>query len=1823
MDFDAILEGARTPEDEGESIRELLSGSKDAASKFAGRTRRSKSSAFSAAGTDPLDLLSMEVTERHAPAPEQPEMDDDEMMFQLELQKELGMALGEPEPRDPDPPRERAPSPPGSDGSLDDIMGDILDIPKPKSVAAREAPVTKPPAVDEVRNVPSLDVELVAKPKRRLGAPKAKPKPEPQPQAAPGEAGEDDHQERGGSFHARRAEQDTPTSELADGRVAPALAEPVRSVSEVAGVSELVDVALQAKPKRRLGKAKAKATAPAGSGPTEMAQRRPSEVILSQADEYPTPPVSQQQHAQVGVEQSPISGVPESAPGAGRTCVERAVSASVAAPGAMSRVGSRRSLARSQAQESGGDLGPTSSARPEGVIEGTPAAVLRKNSRARAAGSDAPRSGTSPSTFLRLEGGLEAMIAVHSGMGSQASTLQAGRSGATQMGSAREHADVQSESFASPARASVLVSARHAEAEPWQGDPSKPSLAPTSAPVPEGASSDWVSGGGRPPGTSFHTLAATQSSFASPSEGQNSVRPAIVEFTSAREDKDEQSSADLRGTSLNAAASQQPCARSPSRDFPEDSGTPPEHPSTASRVELESPRRPSPPVTSRDSLAPSSPDAAGAQRNPTFHAAPSVHQAAPLAPDGVGEHAQALLSPHQPHESMSMTAQPPEAQGKGATRPCWPRTELVVPGSVRPRAASPASPALPSPTESSEKGAPLVAPRNTERTESFSLRQPEVQKASTDDLRPSSKVAEAHAAGPAHDPLPAPASAARATHPAREPFAVHDVPRKTFTQAEPPETFDGQLGVPFNESSPSECGSASAPKKSGVPVSAHGVFPPSEDQQVHAARPRVSDMVAGGPHGSDVGESPARYRAHVSSHCLRTRASSRGTSDAESRYRDDVDGAIRGGAMTLRAPRRSSGSKDSRGLRARRSMCQADLDELSCESALPRKSRDRSERRERSQHIRRRGRHRDPEDLVDAISVGSRSQASSSRAPDVNLCQDAIWVRCSTPPPAPPTPPMSRMNMKSGRAKRGDRRAAPSTSDTSDSSHLFLVASEGLGQMRGLPLVYDERASSESKHTAHASVPDTLEPPMIDVVDSTHLRVSWTPKDPAVSFAVAVHDGTLKFYDARSKSLVGEKSLAPPLPNVSSVVFAGTVGRTYVAAVAALNRAGWSAYATSNEVLMQVPAVLPRPSVEPIDATTVRVTWEPLEEVIPVTGFGISVAIQDGSQQYYDARIGMLVADAKDAGAVSPEATSVTVQGLCAGTKYKARVAAKNKVGWSKYSPFSTGAMITVPAVPEQPEISIVSKTSVSVSWTKSTCLPEVDGYSVVVQDEMLKYFDLRSGELTTAPEHLAPIPGAWTSVVVESQLGRTYRAKVAAKNVVGWSPYSSFCDLVKIEEPHVPLQPVLDVIDSTTIRVAWTAAPATSSAIGYAIAVEDVIVKYYDPDTECLTADAGDLRPVGPDVSSVAIQGLRSHAPYRAKVAVGNNVGWSKYSPFSERVVIAKPSPPQPDVRVISSSSIRVSWKPSQSRPKVTGYIVGVCEGDEGDEGSVRYFDSVSAQLVSRLADAEPVSSCSMAVLIRSLLPNVSYKVKVAALNDVGLGNFSSQSGVMLAETDDMRMWPPLQRDLAPKVDRPRTYESSLFKACLERDRDGSVASALRSLGHDVLERFRGYLRAGLSEAQAAMAVWIGKGVTDSSYVFVQLNRVILGDSEVQLWSGVIRLLCAQLLRAEGPGTLTVWRGSKLTRRQVDDLRSGEVIRPPMFVSTSTSMHVAEVFRDTYIVRMRLPSRHSVIMREASGPGEVVLPPYTPIRIISVESELIEAEVTREPSVPLRAFPI
>lgn len=117
-------------------------------------------------------------------------------------------------------------------------------------------------------------------------------------------------------------------------------------------------------------------------------------------------------------------------------------------------------------------------------------------------------------------------------------------------------------------------------------------------------------------------------------------------------------------------------------------------------------------------------------------------------------------------------------------------------------------------------------------------------------------------------------------------------------------------------------------------------------------------------------------------------------------------------------------------------------------------------------------------------------------------------------------------------------------------------------------------------------------------------------------------------------------------------------------------------------------------------------------------------------------------------------------------------------------------------------------------------------------------------------------------------------------------------------------------------------------------------------------------------------------------------------------------------------------------------------------------------------------------------------------------------------------------------------------------------------------------------------------------------------------------------------PVEWTTWRGSKLTRMQADSLRLQEIIRPPMFVTTSSSRDVAEVFRDVYLIKLRAPAycRSAGLVRQVSGVAEVALPPYTPLRVVEIGQEpdfiigveIIDLPVELEDTKgPTRAFPI
>lgn len=226
------------------------------------------------------------------------------------------------------------------------------------------------------------------------------------------------------------------------------------------------------------------------------------------------------------------------------------------------------------------------------------------------------------------------------------------------------------------------------------------------------------------------------------------------------------------------------------------------------------------------------------------------------------------------------------------------------------------------------------------------------------------------------------------------------------------------------------------------------------------------------------------------------------------------------------------------------------------------------------------------------------------------------------------------------------------------------------------------------------------------------------------------------------------------------------------------------------------------------------------------------------------------------------------------------------------------------------------------------------------------------------------------------------------------------------------------------------------------------------------------------------------------------------------------------------------------------------------------------------------------------------------------------------------MNMWPPLRIDLAPGVPMPRTLQSSCYRTlfdkparCEPQGEEGSVDRwewALQSVNHGAaIERYHHLRRAGGSATEAAVTLWIGEEPTDSSPLFVQLNRILLADDEDQLqdWLHFIRLMTDFITRPERApsSSLTTWRGSKLTRRQVNNLRNGEVIRPPMFVATYTNRHLATVFQDIYLIRLYIPSqcRNAGFVREAPGVSEIILPPYTPMRVTEVGlDEIIKVDV-------------
>lgn len=319
-----------------------------------------------------------------------------------------------------------------------------------------------------------------------------------------------------------------------------------------------------------------------------------------------------------------------------------------------------------------------------------------------------------------------------------------------------------------------------------------------------------------------------------------------------------------------------------------------------------------------------------------------------------------------------------------------------------------------------------------------------------------------------------------------------------------------------------------------------------------------------------------------------------------------------------------------------------------------------------------------------------------------------------------------------------------------------------------------------------------------------------------------------------------------------------------------------------------------------------------------------------------------------------------------------------------------------------------------------------------------------------------------------------------------------------------------------------------------------------------------------------------------------------------------------------------------------MTGYLVAVHDGE-----NLKHWSPLDGRLHLHASDASAVTATTMSVAVRGLQSGSRCKARIAAVNAVGSSVYSAFSEVVLVEeSDDMRLWPALRIDLAPEVPSPRTWQSSQYAyvqwpeieihradllhliqsrlASLPIGRE-SASVALQALEMD-----------GISVSSALVSAWLCREAR-SSPLFVFLNRMLLEDDEDQLasWAPVIQLLISFIAKRAPSHEMTLWRGSRLTRRQVHSLRMGEIIRPPMFLSTCESKDLAEVFQDVYLVQVVIPAqcRYAGMVGKREGRDELVLLPYTPLRVLAIRADdVIEAEVIGDCDAEVsaaRAFPI
>ncbi|WP_204986521.1 fibronectin type III domain-containing protein [Actinotalea caeni] len=320
---------------------------------------------------------------------------------------------------------------------------------------------------------------------------------------------------------------------------------------------------------------------------------------------------------------------------------------------------------------------------------------------------------------------------------------------------------------------------------------------------------------------------------------------------------------------------------------------------------------------------------------------------------------------------------------------------------------------------------------------------------------------------------------------------------------------------------------------------------------------------------------------------------------------------------------------------------------------------------------------------------------------------------------------------------------------------------------------------------------------------------------------------------------------------------------------------------------------------------------------------------------------------------VKPSATSHTISGLAAGTRYHVRVRAVNAAGTSPVSGTASATTWATPSAPRSVKLT-PGKAAITVRWTAPSSSGGTDRTAYVVQ------YSTNGTTWKTASSTVKPSATSYT--ISKLTNGTRYYVRVIAVNAVGKSPASAKVSTKPRTVPSAP-RSVRLTPGKAAITVRWAAPSSSGGASRTAY-----VVQYSTNGTTWKTASSS----IKPTATSYTIRKLKNGTRYYVRVIAVNAAG---KSPASAKVS-TKPRtvPSKPAVSgTAAAGKVTIRWTaPSSNGAAITGYVVQRYSG-----GTWRTVATVGASARSRT--------------ITGLANGTSYRFRVAATNAVGRSAWSS----------------------------------------------------------------------------------------------------------------------------------------------------------------------------------------------------------------------------------------